>query len=108
MKNITLFLVMLLSPAAAIHAYPTYPVQAADTSDERASTYINDIKIDQRIEKALRGEYPDVSYQTVAGSVTLRGTVRTQSGKQTVESRIRGLPDVRDIYNYLEVRPDAP
>ena len=108
MRNITLFLILLFAPSITIHAYPTYPVQAADTSDERASTYVNDIKIDQRIEKALRGEYPDVSYQTVAGSVTLRGTVRTQNDKQTVESRIRGLPDVRDIYNYLEVQPDAP
>jgi osmotically-inducible protein OsmY len=82
---------------------------AANPTDQ--SNARQDIKITAEIRKRILAE-PDLSTAadnakiiTKAGTVTLRGAVRSQSEKDAIERIATAVPGVTRVDNQLEIRP---
>ena len=48
-----------------------------------------------------------VNVDTVDGTVTLHGKVRTEAEKQKASQAVRGVDGVKDVHNLLQVVPDS-
>lgn len=77
-----------------------YP-EVSTPKELRSSAYADRV-IEDKIGKAL-AKYPDISYHAEGGMVTLTGAVRYNEDRSYIERKVRSIPDVRDIYNQIDV-----
>jgi osmotically-inducible protein OsmY len=69
-----------------------------------------DTDVDQGIEKNLDAKLVklrldhDVSYQVQSGVVTLTGNVNSQSKRTSVETAAKGVANVRQVVNEVQVK----
>ncbi len=101
----------------------------ADTAKANVNDSVNDTKNDLRgLNPGFRGQnslnpadrtmteslqrawkdntdYKNVTYSSIDGEVTLRGTVRTEQAKDNVGKAVKAFPGVKSVDNKIDVTP---
>lgn len=77
--------------------------------DRGASVVLDDQKLEHSVNSSLNQYYPNANF-TVASynyHVLLTGQVATTLQKEGAQLKVEDLPNVRGVYNYLEVRDNV-
>lgn len=76
------------------------PASAVGTNDDTLKTKV----VDKLINVWFGKKYPEVQVNVQNGTVFLRGTVESQSDLAEIEKRIKGISEIRDIRNEIQVK----
>jgi hypothetical protein len=79
--------------------------QGRDSADRRITKEIRHAVVKN---KALSGYAHNVKIITIRDVVTLRGPVRTEQEKMTIETMARAEPGVAQVVNELTIKPRKP
>jgi osmotically-inducible protein OsmY len=76
-------------------------VEGLDTADEdrQLESRLNDLFAQERQDSDM-----DLSFDSKAGVVTIKGNATTQAAKDDVTQRVRGVDGVKDVVNDMEVK----
>jgi osmotically-inducible protein OsmY len=76
----------------------------------------NAVDVDKRIEKDIDASFKeddqwdrdntDLKFDVKAGVVTVKGTAASETIKNRVTSKVRGIAGVKDVVNDLEIKPE--
>lgn len=77
----------------------------ASTTSTSDTSFLDNQSLEHTSEKILKRHYPSGSFSTVAydNNVLLLGQVPTKANKKSATGKIKALPKVANVWNYLEV-----